>query len=433
MAKTYIDTVKYVVYADAEIDGIIEKPDVVGALFGQTEGLLGSELDLRELQKSGRIGRIEVDLRSQSGKSVGQIVVPSSLDMIETAIIGAALETVDRIGPCEARVRVQRIEDTRSLKRQHVVTRAKEILKKIITTTIPESRELTELVRDEVRTSEVKYYGPEKLPCGPNIEQADHIIVVEGRADVLTMLKCDIENVISLMGKNIPKSVIELSKQKTVTAFVDGDRGGDLIVRQFAELGELDFVSKAPDGKEVEELTQKEVIKSLRRKIPVEQFLAKTFPEMERRERPYAAERAERAERLERAEKQEQQEFAPAEPRPITQPVPLPRLAPRPRPIAPVAETKTTSPPPFHKILKELSGTLKGALLDDKFNVLVETDVRQLATQLEKTENVNAVVFDGIITQRLVDLAKTKNIKYLAGIKSTTLDNTTPVEIITLA
>ena len=99
MAKTYIDTVKYIIYADTEVDGMVDKPDVVGAIFGQTEGLLGEELDLRDLQKNGRIGRIEVDMSPRGGRTMGQIKIPSSLDMVETCIIAAAVETVERVGP----------------------------------------------------------------------------------------------------------------------------------------------------------------------------------------------------------------------------------------------------------------------------------------------------------------------------------------------
>jgi len=139
MAKTYIDTVKYLVYTDVEIDGLVEKPDVVGAIFGQTEGLLGDELDLRDLQKNGRIGRIEVDLRGIEGKTKGTIKIPSSLDMVETCIIAAALETVDRVGPCEAKLKVGKVEDTRSVKRKVLLTRAKELLRKLITMEIPKA------------------------------------------------------------------------------------------------------------------------------------------------------------------------------------------------------------------------------------------------------------------------------------------------------
>lgn len=406
MGKTYIDTVKYVVYAHCEIDGVVEKPDVVGALFGQTEGLLGDELDLRELQKSGRIGRIEVDLKAMGSKSVGQVILPSSLDRVETAILAAALETVDRVGPCEARIRVEKIEDTRSKKREQLVSRAKTILTSMITDVVPESKEISELVREEVKVSEVRYYGPEKLPCGPNIETADHIIVVEGRADVLNLLKCDIENVISLQGKNIPKSVIDLTKQKTVTVFVDGDRGGDLIIKQMSDIAEVDFVAKAPDGKEVEELTKKEVIKALRRKVPLDQFMSKTFRDYEgNHRRPY--------QKPVRAE--------------LSLPPERESLVPK-----PVEEKPHTPSLPFVDILRELSGSLKGALLNQNMEVIVETDVRDLAKEIETRGNVYAIVFDGIITQRLVDMANDKGIKYIAGIKSTKIENKGNVEIITM-
>jgi len=416
MGKTYIDTVKYMVYAHCEIDGVVEKPDVVGALFGQTEGLLGDELDLRELQKSGRIGRIEVDLHAQGSKSSGHIILPSSLDRVETAILAAALETVDRVGPCEASIKVEKIEDTRSKKRDQLVNRAKTILTSMITDVAPESKEISEHVRDEVKVSEVRYYGPEKLPCGPNIETAEHIIVVEGRADVLTLLKCDIENVISLQGKNIPKSVIDLTKAKTVTVFVDGDRGGDLIIKQMADIAEVDFVAKAPDGKEVEELTKKEIIKALRRKMPLDQFMSRTFRDYEQdHRRPY--------------QKPVRAELSlPAEQEPVGG---IKQLAEEIKPT-PVAEKKPVQPAlPFADILRELAGSLKGALLNQSMEVIVETDVRDLAKEIETRKDIHAIVFDGIITQRLVDMANDKGIKYIAGIKSTKIENRGNVELIT--
>ena len=91
MGKIDLGTTKYVVHLGVEINGIVEKPDVVGAIFGQTEGLLGNDLDLRELQKTGRIGRIEVNIESKGGKSKGGINVPSSLDKVETSILASAV------------------------------------------------------------------------------------------------------------------------------------------------------------------------------------------------------------------------------------------------------------------------------------------------------------------------------------------------------
>jgi len=46
-------TTKYLIKAHIKADGIIEKSDVVGAIFGQTEGLLGDEAHLRILSHDG--------------------------------------------------------------------------------------------------------------------------------------------------------------------------------------------------------------------------------------------------------------------------------------------------------------------------------------------------------------------------------------------
>ncbi|MBN3037499.1 MAG: DNA primase, partial [Candidatus Diapherotrites archaeon] len=238
MGKTYIDTVKYLIKGNIKIDGIVEKPDIVGAIFGQTEGLLGEELDLRELQKSGRIGRIEVNTQTHMGKTEGEVAVPSGLDRAETAIIAAALETVDRVGPCEAKIDVTSIEDTRSNKRDFVLKRAKELLG-AVDSTLPESKELSLQVKKDLKMASLREYGREKIPAGPDIDSADELIVVEGRADVLNLLSYGINNVISLKGSKVPRIVAALSRKKDITLFVDGDRGGDMIVRQFADAGRI--------------------------------------------------------------------------------------------------------------------------------------------------------------------------------------------------
>ena len=415
MGKIYIDTVKYVVYSDLQIDGIVEKPDVVGAIFGQTEGLLGDELDLRELQKSGRIGRIEVDIVTKLGKSVGNVILPSSLDRVETAILAAALETVDRVGPCEAKIRVKKIEDTRTLKRDQVVDRAKFLLRKMTDEIMPERKEISELVRDEVKLADVQAYGPDKVAAGPNINEADHIIVVEGRADVLTMLKADIRNVIAVQGKVIPKTVQDLSKKKTVTVFVDGDRGGDLIIKQMENCAEVDFVAKAPDGKEVEELTKKEILKCLRNKLPMEQFMSKTFG----RTKPPSNGSSYRKpnEQYERRPAQrtyERKQYDAGQPRAYTR-----------KPV----EAKPENP--FQNELKELEGTLKGTIKDKDNIILAETNVKDLIKEMEKVKNAEILIFDGIITQKIVDSAKKAKIKTIVGVKQSRIEDTANIKIYT--
>lgn len=424
MGKTYIDTVKYLVYSELEIDGLVEKPDVVGAVFGQTEGLLGDELDLRELQKNGRIGRIEVDLNTREGRTTGSIRIPSSLDMVETCIIAAALETVDRVGPCEARLKVHRVEDTRNAKRKVVVDRAKNLLKALLTHEIPESKEISEMVREEVKTAEIVEYGPDALPAGPMASKANEIILVEGRADVINLLKNDITNVIGIGGAKVPPSVVRLSREREVMVFLDGDRGGDIILNELLQGGvEIDFIARAPSGKEVEELTRKELIKCLRSRVPFEQGGNGKEKGERRRENPRERER----------EPERKEEFF-GPPREIRKP-PMPAPAPVSAPSSPALLVEETSPlfarpapepvllprpaggmDPMRE-LEELNNTLRARFYNADLEKIREIAVRDVIKALEETENVHTIVFDGIITQRLVDLAVHRGVKKLVGVK----------------
>ncbi|HIQ39210.1 MAG TPA: DNA primase [Methanothermococcus okinawensis] len=266
-------TTKYIIYAELVADGYVEKNDIIGAIFGQTEGLLGGDLDLRDLQKSGRIGRIDVEvINNNDGKSYAKITLPSSLDRVETAIIAATLETIDRVGPCSAKVEVKDIKDIRLEKRQYITNRAKELLETLMDS-MTDIHDISEEIREYIRTREIVEYGEEKLPAGPNIDSSDSIIVVEGRADVLNLLRCGIKNVIAVGGISIPKTIVELSKKKITTIFIDGDRGGELILRESLQRCDIDYIARAPKGKEVEELSKKEVLKYLKLKVPVEQYL----------------------------------------------------------------------------------------------------------------------------------------------------------------
>jgi len=274
MAKLAQSTIKYLIEAEFSADGIIEKPDIIGAIFGQTEGLLGQDLDLRELQRTGRIGRIDVDLKTESGRTVGKIFVPSSLDISETSLIAASFEIIERIGPCTAAVKTLSVKDVRTIKREFVINRAKDILQRLMEEEIPATPTLIDSIRDTIRTAQIQEYNG--LPAGPDVADSDEVLVVEGRADVLNLLKNGIRNVVAIGGSIIPKDITNLSKEKLLTLFVDGDRGGDLIIKEMIQVADVDFVAKAPSGKEVEELTKKEIFKSLREKISIEQY--KTEP-----------------------------------------------------------------------------------------------------------------------------------------------------------
>jgi DNA primase len=447
MGKTYIDTVKYLVYTNVDIGGLVEKPDVVGAIFGQTEGLLGDELDLRDLQKNGRIGRIEVDLSGREGRTVGTIKIPSSLDMVETCIIAAALETVDRIGPCEARLKVMKVEDTRNLKRKALVDRAKSLLKNLLVDEIPESKEISDMVRDEVKMAEIVEFGPDRLSAGPGVTRSDEVILVEGRADVVNMLKNDITNVVAIGGAKVPRSIPELSRKKEVTAFLDGDRGGDIILNELVQGGvEVEFVARAPQGKEVEELTRKELIKCIRSKVPFEDASAQKGGSRRYEERPDFRKRLQQPRRPEFQPRDEQAvpdeperekqpepekiEFERAESPPVVDrpiilepaaPAPIPMPVPRqPQRFAEPAPKASSGPLDMQFLMRELDGlnnTLSARFYGAGSEKMAEMKVRDVIKSLEESRNVQAIVFDGIITQRLVDLAANKGVKVLVGVK----------------
>ncbi|MEM2927226.1 MAG: DNA primase DnaG [Candidatus Bathyarchaeia archaeon] len=361
MTHSGLGLTKYIIHARFEVEGVVEKPDVIGAIFGQTEGLFGNELDLRELQKSGRIGRIEINLSTAKDRTKGTISIPSTLDRVSVALIAAAIESIDRIGPCNAQVILEKIEDVRDVRRKAIIERAKAILKdwEIKATSSLEDT-LKELLK-EVKYPEIASYGPEGLPAGPEVETSDSIIIVEGRADVLNLLRCGLRNAVAVEGVKVPESIIELTKKKReVTALLDGDRGGDLILKELLQVARLDYVARAPQGMEVEELTPAEVLRALERKVPIKQVRGKpeTFGE--------------------------------------------------PLKAVPLAE-------PLLRAASELQDTLEAILFDERFNAIARIPVSELAERLKDFENVKTIVFDGIITQRLVDIAEEKGVGLLVG------------------
>jgi DNA primase len=447
MAKLAPTSTKYVVKAFIKAKGIIEKPDVIGAIFGQTEGLLGSDLDLRELQRTGRIGRIEVNIKSHQGNSEGEIIIPSSLDSAETALIAATLETIERIGPCVAEITLRGVEDMRSEKRKYVIEKAKEILKNLVEAGVPSTAEISEQIKEAVRTHEISNY--KGLPCGPNVQDSDNIIIVEGRADVLNLLKFGIRNAIAIEGTSVPPAIIDISKQKVVTLFVDGDRGGQLISKEVLQLIDVDFMATAPVGKEVEELSKKEVYKSLRDKMTAEQFRSEyKIPDENGRLRQQGFERREFEKRERVASQLEsfeyQQEQAPpqryesqarppyrrdsreprTEPRMESRMEPRaearyesraePRMEPRELP-ARRQEIKPEQKELFTKTIEELVGTRAACIFDAENKVLGKVPVSELMEVLKTVESPHAIVFDGTVDFRLNSAARRKGVKILVG------------------
>ena len=397
---------KYMISATITANGVVDRSDVVGAIFGQTEGLLGDELDLRDLQKSGRMGRIEVDIKSSKGKSKGDITISSSMDQVETSVFAAALETVERVGPCKATLKVTSLEDTRAGKHDQIVERARELLVNIVSESRSTGGDITDSVRQLVQTEEIILFGG-KLPAGPNVEQSDAIILVEGRADVLTMLRHGIKNCISVEGTNIPAEIVELSKARTVTAFVDGDRGGEMILRELFQVAEIDFVARAPTNTEVEHLAHKQVMKCLRDKSTTAVFQdkhkwARADGKKKRSRRGGRKSKAKKADDVAKAS----EKASASEPADVPEPPAEEAAQPEATEAAPeVASSRPTEADALLEHLDALKGSKNARLLaDDK--VSIELPITKLQEQLQKKGNngVNALVMDGIITQRLVDL-----------------------------
>ncbi len=417
-------TTKYLIKAHIKAEGIVEKSDVVGAIFGQTEGLLGDELDLRELQRSARVGRIEVELESKNGKSEGEITLPTSLDKVETVILAAAFESIDRVGPCKAAIKTERVEDVRVVRRKQVIDRAKELLNQVIEEGKTEGESITDNVRQSVQVEEITHFGPDHCPAGPNIDKSDAIIIVEGRRDVLNLLKYGIKNVIAVGGTNIPKTVIELTKERITTAFVDGDRGGELILKELLQIADIDFVSRAPQTREVEEIPQKLIMKALKNKIPAEQYAEMYDIKIEKKEKtgpggkqlqPIAPSKKEKKEEKPlknepRVEEEEEQEDE-VEIKEVTQEEGIKEDKKESEKIV------TDKQKSYGKILDDISGSLKAVLFDGNSKEIKKIPVRELTDSLKKSNNISTVVFDGIITQRLLDIANSKNVKEVVGIK----------------
>ncbi|PIU21430.1 MAG: hypothetical protein COT15_02270 [Candidatus Diapherotrites archaeon CG08_land_8_20_14_0_20_34_12] len=401
MAKTYINTAKYEVLINFRIEGMVEKHDIVGAVFGQSEGLVGEDLDLRELQNSGKIGRIEINQRTQEGNTFGDLIIPSSMDMVETCILAAAIETVDKVGPYKSVFKAVSIQDMRSKKREFITQRAVALLQKLLHEEMPDSTEIAERVKNEVKKSQVTSYGKDKLPAGPSIEESNSIILVEGRADVLNMLKHNIKNVVGMHGGNIPPSIAELAQKKQVIAFIDGDRGGDLIIRKLMGTAKIDYIARAPDGKEVEELTRKEIEMALRKKFPAANNARERYEQAEYRPSydPRPAKRVERPESFERSTTAQGAEQA-------AEPV-----------VATAAAVEAPMPDKFPTILASIKGSLTAKLLNAGYEEIETVNVRDLVKSITKDKGIKAVVFDGIITKRLLDTCEESGVDFLVGIK----------------
>jgi len=387
MAKISPVSIKYMIHANFIAEGALEKPDVIGALFGQTEGLLGAELEMRELQKEGKIGRIEVDLERKDRKTTGKIKIPTALDQSETTLIAAAVETIERIGPCDSQIEVDKIEDVRGSKRDYIVERAKKLMQEIEGST--DSREISNEIKDSKKIAGVSEYGDEKLPCGDI--SGKEVIVVEGRADVLNLMRNGVSNVIAMNGTKLPDSIRKLSEEKEITLFIDGDRGGKLIAQNVMDNAKVAYIAVAPDGKEVEELTGKEILANLRKKVSAEDFFSKSSFRKAR-------------EKVEDVPLQKPEEKF---------------------------ELSENNKNKLKEISKQNQGSGKAIILDEKLGEIKTISTRSLISFLRKSRlRPLAIIIDGTVTSSVIQIAEEIDCKVIVASNFATTD--TNIQLLSL-
>jgi DNA primase len=390
---------KYLIKATITVDGIVEKHDIIGAIFGQTEGLFGEEFDLQTLQDKGRVGRIQVSIKTHGGKTQGEILIPCNLDRAETALLAAMIESVERVGPYDAEIKVVDIIDLRVEKIKKIINRAVELLKSWRKEKTPDVKEIIKRIEDLLKVPEPVNYGPEGLPAGPGIDESDTIILVEGRADVINLLRYGYKNVIALGGaKRVPNTIKDLSTKKKIILLVDGDHGGDLVLKEVLRSIKVDYVARAPPNREVEDLTGKELEEVLNKAQPVFSYLEGLLKQGNRD-----------AQLLLESQKK------------------LHGI------VKEVVEETFTVPITITETIRSLQGTLEAVLYTGEWKEIKRIPVRDLVNEISSAEkdSIYAVVLDGIITQRLIDISSEKNIKILIGARIGKVDFKSP-NVVTL-
>ena len=384
--------VKYHVKLKFEVDGIVEKADIIGAIFGQTEGLLGPEMNLNELQKVSKVGRIEVNVDTKSNTTKGDALLPMSTDISTAALISAAIESIDKVGPFQGKFLLVGIDDIRAIKKKVIVDRAKKIIQEWATKTISEGEEMLRDVYDASKPGKLTTFGKAQLACGTGVFESPYIILVEGRADVINLLRAGFDNSIAIEGAKIDETITNLTSGKKVIAFLDGDRAADLILKELQGLVKIDKVFRAPTGKEVEECTPLEISEILK-------DVAETA-----------------SEQLEAPVQQQQKSIR----KPRTNGNNNSASA-----YQEVSHSNTNNgenvndDPQITSAVKEvypqINETLEALILDNSMQVLLKVPVSEIIKRLDSLEGARFLVMDGIITQRLIDAAYSAGIEYVVG------------------
>ncbi|MBV9176404.1 MAG: DNA primase [Nitrososphaeraceae archaeon] len=389
--------VKYHVKLKFEVDGLVEKADIIGAIFGQTEGLLGPEMNLNELQKVSKVGRIEVNVDTKSNIAKGDALIPMSTDISTAALIAAAIESIDKVGPFQARFGLFGIDDIRAIKKKVIVDRAKKIVQEWATKTISEGEEMLKDVYDASKPGKLTAFGKAQLACGTGVFDSDWIILVEGRADVINLLRAGFDNAIAIEGAKIDETVTKLTEGKKVIAFLDGDRAGDLILKELQGLVKIDKILRAPHGREVEECTPIEIAELLRETMPFvstdgQQISSLQVQHPESRQ----TQRRDKQEQVVHQEEQQQIQF--------TSNSGVNQQAENAEILSAVRE-----------VYPQINETLEAVLLDSSMRTLIKIPVSEVVKKLNSTEGAKMLILDGIVTQRLVEAAYKAGIEYIVG------------------
>ena len=359
--------VKYHVKLSYEVDGLVERADIIGAIFGQTEGLLGPEMNLNELQRVSKVGRIEVNAKPTSNTTNGDALIPMSTDIDTCALIAAGIESIDKVGPFDCKFTLVAIDDVRAAKKEDIVKRAKEIKQKWATKTVSEGESMLNDVH-QGDTGKLSTYGPSRLTCSSGVFESTWVILVEGRADVINLLRAGFDNALAIEGAKIDESIKELCNSKeTVVAFLDGDRSGGFILKELKSVVTLDYELQADNGVEVEELTPQRLDEILR---------------------PIANE--------------------------IRDGKPAPKL--KSDDDKPVAEMAA-------KVFADLNETLEAVALDGDKNEIFKVPISEVVSKLSTQSGIKYLLLDGIITQRLLQGAKNAGVECVIGHRVAKLSN----------
>ncbi len=368
--------VKYHVKLSFQVDGLVERTDIIGAIFGQTEGLFGPEKDLNELQRQSKVGRIDVAVSATANTTSGHALIPMSTDIDTCVLIAASIESIDKVGPFDCTFKLDAMDDVRAKKKDEIVRRAKEIKQQWKTKTVSEGDTVLKDVH-EGSSGRVESYGPSSLPCGSGINSSDWIILVEGRADIINLLRAGYDNTLAIEGARIDESIKDICAEKRiVVAFLDGDRAGGFILKELKSMVPIDYELQADRDVEVEDLTPQRVSEILD---------------------PVAQEIKDGKEPKLKDEKD--------------------------KPLADLVS----------KIYSGLNETLEAVALDEKQKEVFRVPISELVGKLAGQSGIKYLILDGIITQRLLEGAKNAGIDCLVGHRLAKLASSSTMTLRTFA